>query len=157
MITARLATRYSRLAILAWLLAGCGFQPRGQAQLPPELAVVSVQSQQAIGAPPGALSRRLPLLLFHDVCWPHGRRDSYYAPDRIPDEYRETIAEGVGIAPEEPGLTYGGFPYKWVQEREGGERNGVLTAVEDFLAERDDLELAIVPIFFMFIPCVPLS
>lgn len=92
----------------------------------------------------------MPLLLFHDVCWPHGRRDSYYAPDRIPDEYRETIAEGVGIAPEEPGLTYGGFPYKWVQEREGGERNGVLTAVEDFLAERDDLELAIVPIFFGF-------
>lgn len=63
MITARLATRYLRLAILAGLLTGCGFQPRGQAQLPPELAVVYVQSQQAIGAPPGALSRRLPLLL----------------------------------------------------------------------------------------------
>ncbi|MFO1425051.1 MAG: LPS assembly lipoprotein LptE [Candidatus Competibacteraceae bacterium] len=47
----------------ALLLAGCGFQLRGQAQLPPELAVVYVQSQQSIGAPPGALSRRLPLLL----------------------------------------------------------------------------------------------
>src|SRR4051812_31737927 len=23
----------------------------------------------------------LPLLLFHDVCWPHARRDDYYAPD----------------------------------------------------------------------------
>ena len=56
MITARLATRCLRLAILALLLTGCGFQPRGQAQLPPELAVVSVQSQQAIGAPPAALA-----------------------------------------------------------------------------------------------------
>ena len=49
--------------LIALFLAGCGFQLRGQAQLPPELAVVYVQSQQPIGAPPGALSRRLPLLL----------------------------------------------------------------------------------------------
>lgn len=49
---------------LAWLLlAGCGFQLRGQAQLPPELAVVYVQSQQPVGVPPGALSRKLALLL----------------------------------------------------------------------------------------------
>src|SRR3982074_1199403 len=26
----------------------------------------------------------LPLLLFHDVCWPHGRRDDYFAPEQIP-------------------------------------------------------------------------
>jgi LPS-assembly lipoprotein len=45
------------------LLAGCGFQLRGQAQLPPELAVTYVQSQQATGMPPGILSRKLPLLL----------------------------------------------------------------------------------------------
>lgn len=49
------------LALL--LLAGCGFQLRGQAQLPPELAVVYMQSQQPIGVPPGILSRRLSLLL----------------------------------------------------------------------------------------------
>jgi LPS-assembly lipoprotein len=57
-----------RLALSGWglialVLAGCGFQLRGQAPLPPELAVVSVQSQQAVGAPPGTLSRKLPLLL----------------------------------------------------------------------------------------------
>jgi Methyltransferase domain len=23
----------------------------------------------------------LPLILLHDVCWPHGRRDDYFAPD----------------------------------------------------------------------------
>lgn len=95
----------------------------------------------------------MPLLLFHDVCWPHARRDSYYAPDRIPDEYRSTIAAGVGIAPGEPGTTYGGLPYVFVQEREGGERNGVLTAIEDFLAERSDLEFALLPMFFGFGVC----
>lgn len=47
---------------LLWL-AGCGFQLRGQAQLPPELAVTYVQSQRGIGLPPGPLSRRLVLLL----------------------------------------------------------------------------------------------
>ena len=30
---------------------------------------------------PGA---ELPLLLFHDVCWPHGRRDDYFDPEQIP-------------------------------------------------------------------------
>ncbi|MCB1823882.1 MAG: hypothetical protein KDJ54_04575 [Candidatus Competibacteraceae bacterium] len=45
------------------LLAGCGFQLRGQAQLPPELSVVYVQSQTTIGTPPGALSRKLRRLL----------------------------------------------------------------------------------------------
>lgn len=45
------------------LLAGCGFQLRGQAQLPPELSVTYVQSQQAIGTPPGVLSRKLRMLL----------------------------------------------------------------------------------------------
>ncbi|MCL4286504.1 MAG: class I SAM-dependent methyltransferase [Thermoleophilia bacterium] len=95
----------------------------------------------------------IPLLLFHDVCWPHARRDAYYAPDRIPEEYRSTIASGVGIAPGEPGLTYGGLPYVHVQEREGGERNGVLTAIEDFLEERPGLEFALLPMFFGFGVC----
>jgi hypothetical protein len=97
----------------------------------------------------------MPLLLFHDVCWPHARRDSYYAPERIPDEFRSTIVEGVGIVPGEPGTRYGGLPSMYVQEREGGERNGVLTAVEDFLAGRPDLELAILPMFFGLGVCWP--
>jgi hypothetical protein len=100
-----------------------------------------------------ATSAAMPLLLFHDVCWPHARRDTYYAPDRIPDEYRATMVEGVGIFPDAPGLTWGGLPYKYAQKREGGERNGVLTAVEDFVSEHPDLELAIVPIFFGFGVC----
>ncbi|MFO1371163.1 MAG: LPS assembly lipoprotein LptE [Candidatus Competibacteraceae bacterium] len=53
----------SGVGLAMLLLAGCGFQLRGQAQLPPELSVVYVNSQQAIGAPPGFVSRRLQLLL----------------------------------------------------------------------------------------------
>jgi len=29
----------------------------------------------------------LPLILLHDVCWPYGRRDLYYDPDTIPEEF----------------------------------------------------------------------
>jgi hypothetical protein len=92
----------------------------------------------------------LPLLLFHDVGWPHARRDSYYVPDRIPEEHRQPIAERGGIAPGEPGLTEGGLPLPWVAEREGGPGNGVLTAIEDFAAKRGGLGVATLPIFFGF-------
>jgi hypothetical protein len=94
--------------------------------------------------------RALPLLLFHDVCWPHARRDTYYAPERIPEDQRQPVVEGGGLFPGVPGLREGGLPYKWPAAREGGPRNGVLTAVEDFLSGRDDLRLAIVPAFFGF-------
>jgi hypothetical protein len=93
----------------------------------------------------------LPLLLFHDVCWPHGRRDDYFAPEQIPDEFRQPLAgEGGGLAPGEPGLTAGGLPYPRSAAREGGARNGVLTAVEDFVASGTGLQLAVVPVFFGF-------
>src|SRR5277367_4370151 len=78
----------------------------------------------------------LPLLLCHDVCWPHGRRDSYYAPEQIPPEHRQPIADGGFVFPGDEGLHAGGLPYPHPAMREGGERNGVLTAVEDFVAER---------------------
>ena len=32
-----------------------------------------------------AAGAELPLLLFHDVCWPHARRDDYFAPELIPE------------------------------------------------------------------------
>jgi hypothetical protein len=92
----------------------------------------------------------LPLLLFHDVGWPHGRRDAYYVPEQIPDEYRETMVRGAHVFPSEPGLVAGGLPYMWAAEREGGPRNGVLTAIEDFAEGREGLRLALVPAFFGF-------
>ena len=36
-----------------------------------------------VSASAGAL---LPVMVFHDVCWPYGRRDLYYNPDDIPAE-----------------------------------------------------------------------
>ena len=42
----------------------------------------------------------------------------------------------------------GGLGYRWPAAREGGAQNGVLTAVEDFVAAHDGLELAVVPAFF---------
>jgi hypothetical protein len=95
-----------------------------------------------------ASGSNMPMLLFHDVCWPHARRDSYYAPERIPEEHRQPIVEGAGLFPGESKVRLGGLPYHFAAEREGGPRNGVLTAVEDFVAERDGLRLAVVPAFF---------
>jgi hypothetical protein len=92
----------------------------------------------------------LPLLLFHDVCWPHARRDSYYVPDRIPEEHRQPLVEDASVVPGEAGVAESGLRLEWAAEREGGERNGVLTAIEDFIATRDDLELVTVPAFFGF-------
>ena len=95
---------------------------------------------------PGA---ELPLLMFHDVCWPLGRRDAYYAPERVPEDQRPgPIVHGARVMPGEPGLVSGGLPYLWAADREGGPRNGVLTAIEDFVADRDRLRLAVVPAFF---------
>jgi hypothetical protein len=90
----------------------------------------------------------LPLVLLHDVCWPHARRDDYYAPEQVPEGERQPVVEGGGLFPGEAGLRPGGLPYRWPAAREGGPRNGVLTAVEDFVERRENLRLAVVPAFF---------
>ena len=95
---------------------------------------------------PGA---ELPLLLFHDVCWPHGRRDDYFDPELIPERYRQPVAGGAGgIVPGDPGLRPGGLPYPRSAAREGGPDNGVLTAIEAFVAGRPRVRLVVVPVFF---------
>jgi hypothetical protein len=81
-----------------------------------------------------------PMLVFlHDVGWPSGRRDMYYAPATIPAEFRHPYSYEGGALPGQPNLIAGrGFrgagQFAWALS-EGGPRNGVLTAVEDFLAE----------------------
>jgi hypothetical protein len=91
---------------------------------------------------------RMPLLILHDIGWPLARRDGYYAPDRIPAEHRQPLAHDTYLAPEEPGTAADGMPFACVAAREGGPRNGILTAVEDFLAGHPELEFAKVPAFF---------
>jgi Methyltransferase domain len=96
---------------------------------------------------PGA---RMPLLMLHDIGWPLARRDGYYAPERIPAEHRQPLARDTYLTPEEPGTAPDGMPFACVAAREGGPRNGILTAVEDFLTGRTELEFAKVPAFFGF-------
>jgi hypothetical protein len=92
-----------------------------------------------------------PLVVFHDVCWPHARRDSYYAPERIPEQDRQPLANDVLITPwAKPPDPDSGLRYTWVADHDGGPRNGVLTAIEDFIAERGELRFARVPAFFGF-------
>jgi len=91
-----------------------------------------------------------PLLMFHDVGWPHARRDDYFAPELVPAEYRQLTTEGGGLFPGLSDPHPGGLPYKWPAAQEGGPRNGVLTAVEDFVAADPKLNLAVVPSFFGF-------
>jgi hypothetical protein len=90
----------------------------------------------------------LPLLIFHDVSWPHARRDDYFDTSQIPEEYLQPIHEGGGLFPGDPGITPGGLPYRNPAAEEGGPRNGVLTAIEDFVESRDGLRLVVVPAFF---------
>jgi hypothetical protein len=94
---------------------------------------------------PGA---ELPLLLFHDVAWPHGRRDDYFDPEAIPETSRQPLAGADGLFPGDPGVRPGGLPYPRSAAIEGGPGNGVLTAIEDFAAGRDRVRLVVVPIFF---------
>jgi hypothetical protein len=91
---------------------------------------------------------RLPLLLLHDVSWPHGRRDDYFDPGQIPPEHRQPIAAESGLYPGVEGTREGGLPYHHPAAREGGPGNGVLTAIEDCLAGREDVRLMVVPSFF---------
>jgi cephalosporin hydroxylase len=80
----------------------------------------------------------MPLLFLHDVCWPYGRRDLYYAPERIPEEFRQPY-DTRGILPEQVELAdEGGVNQGYCNAvREGGPRNGVATAIDDFIAEHD--------------------
>lgn len=96
-------------------------------------------------------SEDLPLMMFHDVGWPLGRRDSYYVPERVPEEHRQPIAAGVDLIPEQlDGESEGLRIVEPVATEEGGPRNGVLTAIEDFIEGRENIRLATTPIFFGF-------
>lgn len=77
------------------------------------------------------------LAILHDVSWPCARRDFYYAPDQIPAEWRHPHSFDVGVTIGDTGAHVGrgfrgGGQFAWALH-EGGPRNGVLTAIEDFL------------------------
>ncbi len=91
------------------------------------------------------------LVVLHDVAWPSARRDSYYAPERLPEAAVHEHSRTLGAVPGEEELQAVGFSPAGrmaYATREGGPRNGVLTAVEDVLGERAELELHVVPAVF---------
>ncbi|NLD77098.1 MAG: hypothetical protein GX643_10570 [Acidimicrobiales bacterium] len=93
---------------------------------------------------------QLPLMIFHDVCWPYGRRDLYYNPDSIPAEFRQEWAEKGMIPGESELVPSGGLnPTMANAVTEGGPRNGVMTGVDDFVAEYPKpLRVIVLPIYF---------
>jgi hypothetical protein len=96
-------------------------------------------------------SRGEPLAILHDVGWPCARRDQYYSVDALPPEAVHPHSYTKGRVPGRAELAdrgFGGNGAFAVAIEEGGPRNGVLTAVEDFLAERGGLAYAHVPAIF---------
>jgi Methyltransferase domain len=75
-------------------------------------------------------------IFFHDVCWPYARRDMYYQPELIPREFirpyeQKGIVKGAGKLSDDS--EFNATHYNAINE--DGPRNGVLTAIEDFLKE----------------------
>jgi hypothetical protein len=93
----------------------------------------------------------MPVMVLHDVGWPYGRRDLYYDPSNIPEEHRQRWRR-AGIRRGERRLvpSGGGLNSSLANaELEGGPRNGVMTAIEDFVAAHDRaLRLVVLPILF---------
>jgi len=136
-----------------------GFSPEALASVPPvdvvlidgdhnwytvhtELETLTARSREANTMPP--------ILLLHDVDWPYGRRDLYYDPERIPETFRKPWRR-AGILPGHLALAeQGGCNANYCNaETEGGERNGVRTAAEDFVSEnpQDGWQLRVLPFF----------
>lgn len=93
------------------------------------------------------------VVVLHDVLWPSGRRDFYYQPSTLPPEdVHPNTADGPTVWHDE--VTPAGFVGKGAftaATHAGGERNGVLTAVEDAVAENGGgWRLEIVPAVFGF-------
>ena len=77
-----------------------------------------------------------PVVVVHEIGWPYGRRDAYDDPEGIPEAHRHPHARG-GVAPGRVELGPGLNDHGEHALLEGTAANGVLSAVEDFLAESE--------------------
>ena len=82
--------------------------------------------------------KRPPLVILHDVGWPYGRRDAYTDPE-LPEVGRQPSTVG-GVFPErERPIPGQGLNWNFDHaDHEGGPRNGIRTAVEDYLAVTEE-------------------
>ena len=86
------------------------------------------------------------ILFLHDVSWPWARRDIYYDPARVAHPHAFHAENTASPYVEgSPGLPPAGY---MTADAEGGPRNGVLTAVEDFLGSRTGWEFRRIPVLY---------
>jgi cephalosporin hydroxylase len=79
--------------------------------------------------------RPMPVIVCHDTLWPYAYRDLYYDPGSIPPEFLQPFRR-AGVLPGHTELVdSGGLNVHLCHaEKEGGPRNGVKTAINDFLS-----------------------
>jgi hypothetical protein len=89
-----------------------------------------------------------PILFAHDCAWPYARRDMYYDPEAFLPEERHPYAY-KGMLPGQSDLTEKGLNGRFANAlHEGGPQNGVLTAIEDFIASwPTPISLTVLPFF----------
>ena len=78
-----------------------------------------------------------PIVFLHDVAWPWRRRDMYYAASTVPADARHPSSDQLGVLLGRDELVDGGMRTPGLYSialHAGGPKNGVLTAVEDFLS-----------------------
>lgn len=85
-----------------------------------------------------SLSRRhqtpFPLVFIHHVSWPYGRRDAYHYPDHIPELFRKPYRrKGLLVGIRQLAQRGGLYAQTFNAETPFGEKNGVMTAIEDFM------------------------
>ena len=100
----------------------------------------------------------LPLILLHDVGWPWGHRDIYYSPTALPADAVRPYTFELGVVPDRSDVVAGGFRSGGtfaIAVEEGGTGNGVLAAVDDFVARKTDYELVVIPSVFGVAVLVP--
>ncbi len=83
-------------------------------------------------------NKKFPVVFLHDLGWPYARRDLYYNPENIPEFYRQPYKK-LGMYPGQTNLKEkGGLNPGYKNSiNENNPKNGVLTAVEDFIDESD--------------------
>jgi len=91
-------------------------------------------------------------VVLHDIGFPWARRDLYYAPEEIPAQHCNPYSydHGVDLATDETCLRAGfwGAGDFAIAMESGTPRNGVLTAVEDFLVNQPELHYDSIPLIF---------
>jgi hypothetical protein len=95
------------------------------------------------------LNLPFPVVLSGHTGWPYGRRDQYPDPKAVPAHARHAAARG-GLVPGQAGLAgeAGLFADRWHATAANTPGNGVLTAIEEFVADASgSLGFAALPMF----------